>query len=237
MKQPTLLRSRISIVLLCLACLAGIPGSAQRDFQVVDRNKIDALVDDASLATFYPILLDRFNAFDKTLTLREYRLLYYGFVFQPTYSEYADQKKKEMNRAFAAEKYDLVIRIADSILKKIPISLSANYFRGCAMFSLNEKDASHLKYINRYKRLRDAILSSGNGKQCNTGFKTIYFADQYDIMHKYFEITGNAGEHLPPACDRFVTSPTGTYQNTEIFFDSSESVLSMQKELRSHASR
>jgi len=227
------MRCRLHFIIIYLLFLAGKQVSAQKNFRIVNREMVEQLVNDASLATFYPSLLDRFNAFDTTLTPAEYRLLYFGFVFQPTYSANASHQKRAMKKAFRTEKYTDVMRIADKVLQAIPVSLAANYYRAYAMLSANELDPSYMKYTKRYSGLRDAILSSGDGQRCNSAFKTIFVEDEYEIMYNYFEIDHNISQSLQYPCDRFSVPPSGTYQKTEIYFDTSESMISMQKELNS----
>jgi hypothetical protein len=72
------MRCRLHFTIICLLFLAGKQVSAQKNFRIVNREMVEQLVNDASLATFYPSLLDRFNAFDTTLTLAEYRFLYFN---------------------------------------------------------------------------------------------------------------------------------------------------------------
>jgi hypothetical protein len=225
---------RSHFIAIYFIALTGMQLSAQDKFETVDRKAVEIQINDASLGSFYPSLLERFNTFDTTLTLADYRLLYYGFVFQPAYLANADQKRKEMNVAMKAERYDEVLLLADSVLQTNPVSLTANYFRAYAMINANEQDSSYLKYENRYSGIRNAILSSGDGQHCNTAYKTIYVADEYEIMYNYFEMDRNQTQTLEYPCDRFsVTPPSGTYTHTEIYFDVSESLLHIEKELKS----
>jgi len=223
------MRWRTHLIAACLLTLAGVSGQAQTSFRTVDRKEVEQLVSDVSLRSFYPALLDRFNAFDSTLTPEDYRLIYYGFVFQPAYVWDADQRKGEMSRAMQASQYDLVVRMADSVLQINPISLAAHYFRAYAMMNINEKDSSYQKYIRRYSGLRDAILSSGDGLHCNTAFKTIFMEDEYEIMYNYFEVDSNLDPSVQYPCERFTVTPSGSYPHSEIFFDASEVLLASKK--------
>ncbi|MBA4167145.1 MAG: DUF4919 domain-containing protein [Chitinophagaceae bacterium] len=220
----------IRFIAIFFPALMAMQGYAQGTFEMVDRQKVEQLVNDASMATFYPTLLERFNAFDTTLTLSDYRLLYYGFVFQPEYLWNADQRRKEMNRAIKADQYARVIQLADSVLRTNPVSLTAYYYRTYAMLNADENDSACQKYIKRYTGLRNAILSSGDGQHCNTAFKTIYLEDEDEIMFHHFEMDRPRDQFLQYSCDRFLVTPSGTYLNTEIFFDISESLLALKKQ-------
>ncbi len=217
------------VITLFLLVFTSWKGFGQTSFEPLNRAKIEQETNDVSLRSFYPNLIDRYNSFDSTLSLEDYRNLYYGFVFQNEYSAMADHRKAEMANAMGDNKYAEVIRICDEVLAKIPISLAANYYRAYAMMNSNENDLSYLKYARRYKGLAAAIISSGDGKGCKTGFKTIFVEDEYEIMFNFYEIDINTNRTFQYPCDRFAVSPSGTYPYTEIFFDVTESLSSMKK--------
>src|SRR6186713_2389434 len=137
----------------------------------------------------YAKLLERFNAFDTTLTIDDHRLLYYGAVYQPGYSAVPELKQKEINAAITKRDFTNVIALCNEVLKKYPISLTANFAKGLALVSANANDTVYGNYMNRYASLLRTIASSGNGKTCKTGFKIIFIADEYEMIYKYFGIT------------------------------------------------
>ncbi|HEY2720215.1 MAG TPA: DUF4919 domain-containing protein, partial [Chitinophagaceae bacterium] len=67
-----------------------------QDFSPVDRQKTRDQVMNSNADTYYPKLLRRYEQFDTSLTPDQYRLLYYGFVFQKEYSGYNDNRSKEI---------------------------------------------------------------------------------------------------------------------------------------------
>ena len=147
-------------------------------------------VADHSQSTFYPTLLKRFNAFDTTLTRDDYRLLYYGFVFQKNYNGNMSHHKTDIDRLISAKKYKEAIALCDSILNIVPVSLVANYLEASALYQLNQNYAKDIPYRDRYRKLRDAILSSGDGYRCQSALKVIFADDETDITWHYFEIKG-----------------------------------------------
>ena len=198
-------------------------------FETVDREQIKQQVTDQSAASYYPNLLQRFNNNDFTLTLADYRALYYGFVFQPAYSGYADHQKKQISEAISNHNYTEAVRVADEVLQRIPVSLTANYLKGYALFKIDSTDNSWVTYRKKYTSLRDAIISSGDGLSCATAFKTIFVTDEYDIMYNYFEISSRSSQQLVYPCDKFTIDPSKYFQAKEIFFDTSESMRSLRK--------
>ena len=212
------MRALISIFAIIIA----ISAAAQIDYTPVNRDSVKMLITDASRECYYPKLLQRFNQFDSTLTLEDYRLLYYGFVFQKEYVGYPDQKQKEINEFINSKKYKEAVKTCDLILKQIPISLTANYLKGLSIYLNNKEDTSFLNYRNRYTLLRNAILSTGNGLTCESAFKTIFVSDEYEIMYKYFDIDGTKMQSLQYPCDKFDINPSKYFQASLIYFDTSE---------------
>jgi hypothetical protein len=81
-----------------------------------------------------------------------------------------------------------------------------------------------LKYESRFKNLVDAILSSGNGLTCETGFKTISVSDEYGIIYIPFKIEQFYGKALIGPCDKLDIKASVDWPNKEIYFDTSETL-------------
>ncbi len=202
---------------------------AQNEFLPIDRTKIEKLVTDSSSQSFYPKLIQRFNSFDSSLTKDDYRLIYFGFVFQKNYDGYSETKKSEINKSMTENNFLQVIQFCDSILRVIPVSLFANYKKGYALFKLNENDTLSFRYRTRYRNLRDAILGSGNGLKCKSGFKVIFVSDEYELMYKYFENSSVKSQSLEGNCDHFKIDPSKYFKASDIYFDTSESLIALEK--------
>lgn len=215
--------------------LMGTRSVAQIPVEPVNMGRVEELVDDASLKTFYPYLLERFKRFDPNLTLADYRLIYYGFAFQPAYTGYADQQKKAMAQAYAKDDYALLSRLADSVIAVVPVSLTAHYFKAYALLNLENDDAAYQRYFSRYTKLRNAVLSSGDGQQCSSAFKTIFVDDEYEIMYRYFEINVKGQQALSRSCNRYQVAAAGAYGQKEIFFDRSQGLVAVGRALQSAA--
>src|SRR5690606_25506794 len=52
---------------------------------LVDYSQIKQNIQNKNSAFYYPALLERFNAFDSTLTTKDYMHIYYGFAYQDAY--------------------------------------------------------------------------------------------------------------------------------------------------------
>lgn len=204
----------------------------QNNFRRVNRDSVKLLISDQSKDTYYPKLMNRFNHFDTTLTLQDYRLLYYGFVFQKEYSGDFYQKQQEITQLIHENKFDLAIKTCDSILQKVPVSLIANYLKGFAIYMIRNTDSNYLRYRTRYSKLREAILSSGNGLTCSSSFKTIFVSDDYEIMYRYFQIPEYITQYLVYNCDKFEIKPSKYFQANAIYFDASDPLLNTEERLK-----
>jgi hypothetical protein len=177
----------------------------------------------------YPKLLARFNTFDPTLTIDDYRLLYYGTVFQPGYSADPELKQKEISAAIGKRDFTNVIALCDSVLKKYPVSMTANFAKGLALISANPNDTVYHAYMNRYATIIRTILSSGNGKTAKTAFKTIFVADDYELIYKYFGITKVIAQNMEGKNDVFEVQPSDKWVDKKIYFDAEEIIKQYKK--------
>jgi hypothetical protein len=204
----------------------------QQESKKVNRDVVKKMVSDSNAATFYPKLLYKLKSPMPVLSAEEYYLLYYGFVFQESYHGYSNHRKSDIVKLMNEKKYAEAEAICDSVLEKIPVSLNANYLKGLCIYLRDPGNEMAIIYRSHYEGLRDAILSSGDGKSCETAFKTIYIPDEYDIMYRYFDIEGHKGQSLQFPCDVFKIKGTKKFKGSKIYFDTSETFISMEKTLK-----
>jgi tetratricopeptide (TPR) repeat protein len=187
-------------------------------------SEIKSKVEDVNSASYYPKLLKRFNDFDSNLTVEENALIYYGFSFQEDYLK--NKPSEEQLRTFVDNKdYENVIKEAQKILEKNPVSLSANNELAYALFKLGKPEIEWKKYQKRYRDIRKVISLSGNGSSCENAFKVIYVSDEYNMIYDYFEIPKVSRQGLSGLCDRFINEVGEFYKATEIYFDASRSLI------------
>ncbi|HEY2721844.1 MAG TPA: DUF4919 domain-containing protein, partial [Chitinophagaceae bacterium] len=79
------------------------------------------------------------------------------------------------------------------------------------------------------KNLLNAILSSGNGLECKTAFKTIFVADEYEIIYNAFDVVKFSGQSLQEPCDVLHINPTDKFNHDDIYFDTSETLNAFGK--------
>ncbi len=196
---------------------------AQQELNI-NFEEIKSKVENLNSESYYPKLLKRFNAFDDSLTLEENALVYYGFSFQEDYLK--NKPREEQLKTFANNKdYENVVKEAQKILEKNPVSLSANNELGYALFKLGKPESEWKNYQKRYRDIRKVISSSGNGMSCENAFKVIYVSDEYNMIYDYFEIPKVRRQGLSGLCDKFSNEVGAYYKATEIYFDASRSLI------------
>lgn len=111
----------------------------------------------------YPKLIERFTTSDSTLTIEDFKLIYYGYQTSPSYyskeNEFKENLIKPLNRS---GQYNQVIELADSILLVNPVSIVAHFEKAfaCARLGKTDLEAYHQK---RYIVLCNVIKTSGDG--------------------------------------------------------------------------
>jgi len=191
---------------------------------------VEKEIKDSNSVFYYPKLLSRFEAFDSTFTLDEYRMLYFGFVFNENYSVFMDDKSAEIQTQIDSGNYAEANRLCDSILAKVPILLRVNYLKGYCLYSQNKNDSLIQKYGNRYYSLIEAIISTGDGKECKSGYKVIFIADEYEIIYKYLDIEEFKGQYLSRPCDILEVKPSKKFKSKMVYFDADE-ILKKEAEM------
>lgn len=137
---------------------------------------------------YYPAIFSRYMAGDTTLTLDNYRHLYYGYAWHDKYKplEIPAEKAKLLTTLSLGDKMEVgdylsVIENANKIMESEPFSPSNINFLTFAYGSIgdtvNEK-------INAYrlKMITEAIKSSGTGLKESSPWHTLSFSDSADIM-------------------------------------------------------
>lgn len=190
----------------------------------INFDEIKSKVENVNSESYYPKLLKRFNEFDNALTIEENALIYYGFSFQEDYLK--NKPREEELKKFAENKdYENVVKEAQKILEKNPVSLTANNELAYALFKLGKPESEWKRYQKRYRDIRKVIAFSGNGLSCDSAFKVIYVSDEYNMIYDYFEIPKVSGQSLSGLCDRFINDVGEYYKATEIYFDASRSMI------------
>ena len=203
---------------------------AQNDFKrvKVDMDSVEKQVTSEKSDYYYPKLLKRYSEFDPNLTNYEYRLIYYGFVFQDDYIKNKPDEDKMLELAKKRE-YEKVIPECRKILRRNPVGLRANYQLGYALFKVEEEEGEWGKYLDRYYALRKAIMSSGDGLSPETAIKVIYISDEYNIIRNYLRIKNVKRQSLSGTCDMLEVEESKDYKANKLYFDISSKLIREQE--------
>ncbi len=170
------------LVLICLV-KAQTPEFKAPDYALIQKN-----IEDKNSEFYYPALLKRLKQNDTLLTDSQYRHLYFGYTFRKEYKPYKISKKmEEMGKYYRAEdisEKDMIkgIRLFHEALEENPLNLRAmNYL--AYMYHLTHDDSTAKKISRNVHGLLGAILSSGDGLKCETGFHVICVSDEYVVLN------------------------------------------------------
>ncbi len=158
--------------------------------QEPDYESIRKEIAESTSAYFYPRLLERFASFDSTLTVTDYRHLYYGYIYQEGYDPFRKSKEeKKIEKYFRdakedASKYDKVIELVCKSLRDDPFDLRTMRFL-CFLYHQKGDSEMGKKASHRFISLIGAILSSGDGESCETAYHVISPRHEYSILNVF----------------------------------------------------
>ncbi|MCP9612972.1 DUF4919 domain-containing protein [Coprobacter tertius] len=171
-----------------------------------DMKRIETEIRDYNSEFYYPRLMKRYLKNDTTLTLNEFRHLYYGYSFQEGYNPY---RISPHTQALANDMYshkehsisdcDSIAKYAILALDDFPFDLRQMNF---LIYALNHKNMESLAAVWKYK-LRNtinAILSTGDGNSPETAWWVIYPTHEYDIVN-HLGYTGSDYNFVEPTYD------------------------------------
>jgi hypothetical protein len=168
--------------LICCYALAQKPKIEKPDYK-----RIFSATTDKDSKSFYPVLLDRYNKFDTSLTNEEFRLLYFGFLFQAEYSPYPNSVYNDsLGKVFKKESlsytdYETLIKYEKLVLKEFPFNLRDLNVLANSYQNIGDIDtASFIAF--RLTKLIHTILSTGNGEKEKTAWHVISVGNEYDIL-------------------------------------------------------
>lgn len=170
-------------VLICLIFSGG--NSVAQEFKAIDYSLIENQISNADSEFYYPQLIKRYEKGDTTLTLDNYRHLYYGFTFQDKYRPYdRNPLNKEISQLMTTMNEDTLPMLqekAKAFLARNPFSLKMIYY--LQNFNAAAKETEKNKILDRqFNGIVQAILSSGDGKSLHTAYSVNHPSDEYMVM-------------------------------------------------------
>jgi len=156
-------------------------------FQKPDYQKIQSVTGKQSSEYYYPQLFERYRQHDTTLNHKDYRMLYYGYLFHPEYSpdtrsEYRDSLKSIYDQQkLNAKDFRKIIEYEKQILELHPFSMrDLNTLAYC--YSQTGKQEKSRKVDYKLNLIIETILSSGDGLEEESAWHVINVSHEYDLL-------------------------------------------------------
>lgn len=194
-----------------------------------DMAQIEQMVNDPDSKYYYPKLMAKYERRDTSMQHDEYRLLYYGFMFQEDFdpyrrSDYSDIVDDLYYRSeHSRSECDSIIKYAELSLRDNPFDLQQINF---LIYALREKKKNHLANIWQYRlnHLIQAIVSSGTGLDKDNAWYVINPRHEYNIIN-FKGYVADSQEFISPYYD-YITiekktdkDPAGFYFNIKNLLD------------------
>lgn len=221
------MRRNISIAILFLLAgtwSCGVFRNEPDDRYEISKSSIETQLGTAPESTLYRQLLTRFVNLDTTLTENEMKLIYYGQMVQPGFSEFTQQPQfSEVYANIHDKKFRDAMAQIDSILAKMPLNLTANYLKAYLGSETDVELTATRHRIKVINRLFDAILSTGDGQDQKNAIDVASISDEYFICYNLL-LTGDVQSQelinsKKRIYDKLTVEPNENYKHTEIWFD------------------
>ncbi|MNU43491.1 hypothetical protein D3C71_322800 [compost metagenome] len=195
--------------------------SQQKEYEAPNYKVIQKNIENKDSEFYYPKLIDKLKANDTLITNDQYKHLYFGYTFQKEYHPYKiSENEKNLNSYFQKKDlkkadYTEIIKISNAALKEFPINLRVMNFLAY-IYHLDGNEAMANKVSRNFYGLFGAIFSSGDGRECTTGFHVITVNHEYVVMNiLQLEI---ASQGLSGDCD-YISLEKDKYKLPGVYFN------------------
>ncbi|MBO4753790.1 MAG: DUF4919 domain-containing protein [Bacteroidales bacterium] len=152
--------------------------------------EIRTSIQNSKSANYYPLLMRRYLENDTTLTLEQYRCLYYGYTLQEDFVPYQKEREKlfEVRRELVTTNGSMAtcaeaIKVAASALEDDPFDLLAISTLSFSYLQLKDT-VSYTLWNNKQDALLDAIVSSGDGDDVEDAIHVINLEHEYEVLNR-----------------------------------------------------
>jgi len=180
------------IILCCLTLVMSLSVSllhAQEtdapDYQLIGRQ-----IHSSKSSFFYPTLMARYAECDTTLTLEEYRILYYGYVLQEDYVPYQEENQEVLRARLRLARSGAslpdcqeAISVAEKALLNNPFDLPSLSILPICYLQLGDSLRYQL-WNGKLHGVLEAIRSSGDGESVQTAMHVINVEHEYEILNR-----------------------------------------------------
>lgn len=155
-----------------------------------DYREIRTSIQNAKGPNYYPHLMRRYLENDTTLTMEQYRALYYGFTLQEDFVPYQREREKlfnirrELVKTNGAKKTcSEAIKVAKDALEDNPFDLLAISTLSFSYLQLSDT-VSYTLWNDKQNSLLDAIISSGDGEDEESAIHVINLEHEYEVLNR-----------------------------------------------------
>lgn len=204
-----------------LFLISGFFFCQSKEYEAPNYKVIQKNIENKDSEYYYPKLMDKLKANDTLITNDQYKHLYFGYTFQKDYHPYkTSENEKKLNSYF--QKKDLkksdyaeIIKISNAALNDFPLNLRVMNFLAY-IYHLDGNEAMAKKVSHNFYGLFGAIFSSGDGRDCTTGFHVITVSHEYVVMNiLQLEI---ASQSLTGDCD-YLALEKDKYKLPGVYFN------------------
>lgn len=177
--------------LLIATTIVGISAQQKEETRYITPkwDSIELAVTQPSSKSYYPYLLNRYNASDTTLTAQEYHLLYYGYPTQPGYRPLLNSSYRDsLKNAFAirtsptAADYRKIVKYSKGILNHEPFNMRDINALAFAYQMLGERDSAAMQ-LYKLNMLNSTIKATGSGLELESPWYITYMDHAEDILN------------------------------------------------------
>ncbi|MBN2347994.1 MAG: DUF4919 domain-containing protein [Bacteroidales bacterium] len=197
---------KATVTLFFLTIIFTITLCQENNFKKPDYTEIEKIISDKDSEYYYPEIFVRYKNSDTTLSLQDYRILYYGYLFNESYSAYGQSDyTNSLNLILRQDNLDHndfknIIRFEEHILDEFPFNLRDLNTLAYSYFQLGDTLAA---FQTDYKlnMLIETILSTGDGKKEKTAWHVISVGDEYDLLGALGFQFGSSQSLTKKGCD------------------------------------
>ncbi|MGG9971006.1 DUF4919 domain-containing protein [Ferruginibacter sp. SUN002] len=173
-----LIIKKIAFVSILVVC--AFSATAQNgNFRKPDYQSMKKTIADANSPFYYPPLMKRYMADDTTLTIEEYRYLYYGSSLDTGYAAYGNPSVREQLRN--EKDVDKIIELEKKAIKEFPFNIRDIYNLNVKLEEKGDKVGASI-YNHKLIGIVKAIMSTGDGLTDSTAMYVINVGHEYDLI-------------------------------------------------------
>lgn len=181
---------RLKLLLLAFLSIVACNLAMAQEVEAPNYMEIRSGMNNPNSDTYYPRLMDRYMRQDTTLTLQQYRTLYYGFTLQEDFVPYQAERDEllKVRSQIAKDPKDKVLvsralNMALSAYRDNPFSLLAIQTIAFCYVSLEDNEKYNIWNIQK-NGILDAIVSSGDGESEESAIHVISIEHEYEVLYR-----------------------------------------------------